>query len=152
MQISKTQSNEPLSKTTKIGAAVFLLLGVIGFLDATYLYLEHLRGTIPACNVIKGCDQVLVSSYSTIGPVPLALLGSIYYLIIIVGALIFFDTKKVHFLHLLSAFTLVGIFASLYFLYLQFFIIKALCIYCLFSAATSTLLFVNGYIVFKKTK
>ncbi|MFA6105672.1 MAG: vitamin K epoxide reductase family protein [Patescibacteria group bacterium] len=151
METLKQTSPPPLPKIDKIGAIIFLLLGIIGFLDASYLTIEHYRGIIPVCTVVTGCGTVLISKYSTVGPVPLALLGVAYYSVIIFGALLFLDLKIIKILHLLSAYTFIGILASLYFLYLQIFVIQALCLYCLFSAATSTLLFINGVYIYKKT-
>lgn len=140
-----------LPKTNKIGAMIFFLLGVAGFLDASYLTLEHYRGVIPVCNIISGCGQVLFSKYSKIGPVPLALFGVAYYSVIIFGALLFLDLKITKILRLLSVYTLVGILASAYFVYLQAFVIKAFCQYCLISALISALLFINGIFIYKKT-
>jgi uncharacterized membrane protein len=140
-----------LPKIDKIGAIIFLILGIAGFLDASYLTIEHYRGLIPVCTLITGCGQVLISKYSTIGPVPLALLGVAYYSVVIFGALLFLDLKIIKILHLLAAYTFVGIIASIYFIYLQVFVIGALCFYCLISALLSTLLFINGVIIYKKT-
>ena len=158
MQTSKATLPEQLPKTNKIprvdiiGAIIFIIIGTIGFLDATYLTIEDLRGTIPLCAIVSGCKQVLQSGYAHLGPIPLSVLGMIYYAVVIIGALLFFDLKKIRFLHLLADFTLLGIFASGYFIFLQIFIIKALCIYCLGSALTSTLLFLNGWYVYRKTR
>lgn len=152
MEILNQQSLEQLGNKGKIFAIIFLIIGLIGFLDASFLTLEHYRGSIPACGFLTGCNEVLSSPYSQIRGVPLALTGVAYYLFVIFGAIYYLDTKKLHWLHILSGFTLIGIIASLYFVYLQAFVIKALCTYCLVSATTSTLLFINGLYVFKHTK
>lgn len=150
MEIS-TPTSPPLSpKINNFGATIFLLLGVLGFGDSAFLYLEHLRGSLPVCSLISGCDKVLLSPYASIGPFPTALFGVIYYALIIGGSLYFFDSKKPKTLRLLSIFTVAGLLASLYFLFLQIFIIKALCLYCLGSAATSALLFLNGVFVYRR--
>ncbi|MEK7625174.1 MAG: vitamin K epoxide reductase family protein [Patescibacteria group bacterium] len=157
MQTSNQMSPAPSTKPNRIpqvdiiGAWLFIFIGVIGFLDAAYLTIERFRGVIPACTIVSGCEKVLISQYSHIGPLPISLLGMVYYATIIIGALLFLDFKKIHFLHLLAAYTLLGIFASAYFLYLQIFIIQALCFYCLVSAFTSTMLFFNGWYIYRKT-
>ncbi len=151
MPTSNEKLLTPSPQTNKILAIVFLLLGIVGFFDAAYLTIEHYRNVLPVCNFISGCDVVLLSKYSMIGPIPLALLGVVYYSVIIFGSILFLDLKINKILHLLAAYTLVGILASVYFLYLQVFVIKALCLYCLISALTSTLLFVNGLITYKLT-
>ena len=157
MQTSNQTSPKPSTKINNlprvdtVGAVIFIIIGVIGFLDSTYLTIEHYHGVIPVCTIVVGCQQVLQSSYASFGLVPLSLLGMIYYFIVILGALLFLDLRKIRLLHLLAAFSLLGILASGYFLFLQIFVIKALCIYCLGSALTSTLLFMNGLYVYKKT-
>ena len=42
--------------------------------------------------------------------------------------------------------------ASLFFVYIQIFILGAICLYCLTSAVTSTLIFTGSIVLFKITK
>lgn len=123
---------------------IFLVLSFIGFLDALYLTITHYSGATPSCSFLKGCDLVVTSQYSTILGVPVALLGAAYYFSLFVLSAIFIDGKRVRILVVAAYLTAVGFLASLWFLFLQIFIIQAICIYCLISAATSTLLFVTG--------
>ena len=58
--------------------AVFAFLG---FLDATYLTIKHYQGVLPPCSV-SGCENVLTSRYATVGTLPISLLGSVYYLLV----------------------------------------------------------------------
>lgn len=143
-KISKTPSN-------KIIAAIFILLGLLGFLDATYLTIGHYRHALPPCSIVHGCSQVLTSQYSTFIGVPVALLGVFYYLFILLSALAYFETKRVSILRRAAQITTIGFLGSLYFLTLQIFILRAFCLYCLFSIGTSTILFVAGRLVKKST-
>lgn len=151
METSTPTSPPLLPKTNNIGASIFLFLGLLGFGDAAFLYFEHLRGVLPTCSIITGCGQVLLSRFATVGPLPIALLGTIYYALIIGGSLYYFDSKKIGALRVLSIYSIAGLLASIYFIFLQIFVIKALCMYCLLSALTSTLIFVNGVFVYRKT-
>ncbi len=127
------------------------LISFIGFIDSAYLTVEHYTGASLKCYIVSGCDTVLTSKYSSIGPVPVALLGAIYYVIIFLSLFLYFDIKKESIIFNISKFTAVGFLMSAWFLYLQIFVIKAICFYCLISATTSTLLFILGMIiVFKK--
>lgn len=126
-----------------------VLLALIGFADATYLTVEHYSGVIPPCT-IGGCEQVLTSDYSIIFGVPVALGGALYYLFILVGSLIYFESKKELYIRIALALTVIGFLMSLYFFYLQAVVIKAFCFYCLGSAATSTILFTLAIYVFSK--
>lgn len=140
-------------KNYKLITLAFICLSLIGFFDAAYLAMEHFRGVPVTCSIFSGCEKVTASRYATIGPVPVALLGLIYYIIILLGAIVFIDTGQREIIYTLSWFTAVGFLASAWFVYLQLFVIKAVCPYCMISAATSTALFILGaYIIIKNLK
>ena len=130
----------------------FPALGAVGFADATYLTVKHFLGTPIPCAILQGCEQVTNSRYAAIFGVPVALLGAFYYLTILVLAVIYLDSRKPSVLKLLACITPFGFLASLWFVFLQIFIIKAICLYCMVSAATSTLLFIFGMYYLKKQK
>ena len=139
--------NLNLSSTTlspnkaEVIAIAFLIVSFIGFLDSSYLTVQHYRGEPPSCAIFTGCETVASSKYAVVGPVPLALLGLLYYLAIFILTVAYFDTKKERLLLLAAIFTIAGFLASVYFVYLQLFVIKAICLYCIISAASSTILF-----------
>lgn len=120
---------------------VFFVVAGLGFTDATFLAVEHYRGEIPPCSITNGCETVTTSEYSKIMGVPVAYTGVLYYISILILLVLFLDLKKTILVKGIFSLTTVGFLFSLYFTFLQFFVIKALCPYCLFSAVTSTLLF-----------
>jgi uncharacterized membrane protein len=99
-----------------------------------------LGGTVP-CSILNGCETVLNSAYSTIGGVPLALLGVIFYLVVAVGLVYFLTSGRAAIFSGLLIWTGLGFLTSLYLVWLQVAEIKSLCLYCLISAATATVLF-----------
>lgn len=133
---------------------IFLLISFIGFADAAYLTATHYSGAAAACGILEGCDKVLASAYSVFAGYPVALLGAVYYLLLIAFLLMYLATKQKRFLLIAAGLTPIGFLASLWFVYLQAFVLRAFCFYCLISALTSTLLFIIGsYILWKqKTK
>jgi len=151
MEILNQTSPRPLVTKKTIGA-FFLIFSLLGFLDATYLTVQHYQGVIPPCTVVNGCEKVLTSSYSTIANVPVALGGAVYYLAMIVLSLLYFDTKNHHWLKRAAHFSIIGLLASAYFISLQLFVIHALCLYCLGSAITSTVLFILGRMELRKMR
>ncbi len=132
--------------------AGFVVLGLIGFLDASYLTIQHYNNGILPCYVFTGCDKVTSSSYAVVAGVPVSLLGAIYYFAILIVAVLFLDTRNKKVLRILTTLPIAGFLASLWLLFLQLFIIKAICFYCVISASTSTLLFVLALWFKKLTK
>jgi len=122
--------------------AGMLLIAVFGAADAGYLASFALAGKPLVCNFLDGCQIVATSPYSRIFGVPLALFGFFFY-ITAFGLLARAFTHHSRLLsRLLIAVTFLGFLASLYFMYLQAFIIRSWCEYCILSAISSTLLFI----------
>lgn len=135
------------------------IVAAVGFIDATYLTIEHYMNAIPPC-AVGNCEVVLTSVYSVVPGtnIPAALVGALYYLLIVVLVIVLFDLKKdgqneklrVLILRKMLSITVFGFLASLWFLYLQAFVLHAYCQYCLVSAATSTILFAIAVYSMKK--
>lgn len=123
---------------------IFTIFSFLGFSDATFLTVEHFLGSPIPCSVFGGCDAVTNSVYSNIGPIPIALLGSLYYLTLVILGIIYIDTKKEIPLKIASYITVVGFLVSLILVYLQIFVINAICLYCMISALISLVLFLSG--------
>ncbi len=119
---------------------LILIIAIIGFADATYLTVKHYQNVIPPCT-IGGCETVLTSQYSQVIGIPVSLVGAVYYLILGIFLVIFLDTKKEIFLRIPLLFSIVGALASLGFISLMIFVIKAFCPYCAVSAFTSLSIF-----------
>lgn len=140
----------PFQRSLSKGVLTFLfVVAALGFADATYLTIEHYNNRIPPCTT-DGCEIVLTSVYATIAGVPVALLGAVYYLAILVLLVTYLDSKNEKFVRWALSLTVIGFLASLYLFYLQAFVIKAFCQYCLVSAGTSTALFIAALVIFKK--
>lgn len=133
--------------------AAFLLMAFIGFADAAYLTAKHYAGLIPPCSLVSGCETVLTSPYATIAwDIPIALVGAGYYLALFIGGILYVDTKNILVIKTVAYFTTAGFVTSAILIGLQVFVINALCLYCIASAITSTLLFVFGIIILRSIK
>lgn len=122
-------------------------ISLVGFADSAYLTIDHYY-TIPLpCTLTHGCETVLTSPYAMVGPIPLALFGVAYYLIVMFFALYIYTDNTVSNKHIfpLLALTLVGFLMSVIFISIQIFIIHALCMYCALSALCTVLLLVCGW-------
>lgn len=124
-----------------------ILLGLIGLIDAVYLTAKYYTQSSVFCSLLNnGCDLVTSSRYATIGGLPIALVGVVYYGVILFGAVSLWRKPRPvvwNYLFLISA---VGFMFSLWLLYLQIFIIRAICFYCIISAAASILIFIISLI------
>jgi uncharacterized membrane protein len=132
----------------KVVVVLLLAASLIGFIDAAYLTTKHYLGAPPPCGVFGGCETVTTSKYATIAGVPLALLGALYYLAVFLFVIAYLDTRRIGILQMTAGFSAVGFLASVWFVYLQLFVIKAICPYCMLSAFASTVLFMVGMTVF----
>jgi uncharacterized membrane protein len=136
-----------------------MIMALVGFADSTFLAVEHYRGVIPPCSANEGCEKVLSSQYSAVFGVPTALFGSLYYLAVSLGSFIYLESRHgrgsvaAHHAAILKwtmLATVLGFVMSLWFVYLQLFILRSICIYCMGSAATSTVLFIAAATMLKK--
>lgn len=120
--------------------AVVALVALFGLTDAVYLTVEHLSGQSVRCMVVSGCDEVLQSSYATVaGGVPVAAVGAVaYFTVFSLATLAAFGYDGAR--KLLTPLVAVMFLATLWFLYLQAFVIRAFCTYCLISATITTVL------------
>ena len=121
---------------------MYWTLGVValfGLADATYLTVAHLTGDDAVCGSSLGCSTVLGSAYATIRGIPTAAFGAVaYFTVFSLTILAAFGYARMRGLLMV----VVGLMfaASLYFLYLQAFVLHAFCPFCLFSAALTFLL------------
>ncbi len=129
------------SKSLLLSAAI---ISFLGFADSAYLTAEHYFKLPLPCSLTQGCDTVLTSPYSMVGPVPLAFFGVLYYLAVLVLVIHCYTSREFSpvFFRLIFGLTVIGFLSSAYFVYLQLFVIGALCMYCLGSTVTSTLLLI----------
>jgi len=129
---------------------VALIIAVLGFIDAAYLALEYYSGEIPPCSIVEGCEKVLTSEYAKVAGIPVALGGAIFYLLVLIGLFAYLEGKNEKLLRYALILTAIGFLSTLYFLFIQAFVLEAFCLYCLGSAISSTLLFVMAIYIFSK--
>src|SRR5262245_53461510 len=115
---------------------VTALVSLLGLADAIYLTVEHITGQSVRCTIVAGCSEVLSSSYATMSGVPLAAIGAAAYFSVFSLAILAVFGYRIAGQLLLP---LVGAMCvtSLWLIYLQAFVIRAFCQYCLFSAAVT---------------
>lgn len=133
----------------RIGVVLILLLAFFGLADSIYLTQSELSGTPLICNIqnLSGCNIVASSQYAQIFGIPLAEFGILFYGVLFVLAaleIVLFDRLL---RRVLQAVALVGVLASLYFIFVQAVFIKAFCIYCSISAAITFLILILASLI-----
>jgi len=121
-----------------------VILAILGAVDSAYLLWIKITGQVAACQNIGDCEAVNSSRYAELGGVPIALFGLLAYLLILV--LFFLELKFPEWKDslLLANFgvALGGTLYSFYLTYLEIFVLKAVCPFCVVSAVIIIILFI----------
>ncbi len=126
---------------------ILAALDTVGLFIASYLTIVELPGGVPLCGPIKGCEEVAKSEYARIGGIPVAAFGVVLSLALLSLALAWWKTDIYGLLLGHYALSLVGVLFDGYFLYLQVFVIKAVCIWCLSYEISLLLRFLIAFAV-----
>lgn len=124
-----------------------VILSALGVLVSGYLSVKRLTGGNLACSRWAECDVVNNSVYAKIYGVPVAFIGLAGYLVLLALALAALQASGLTQRKLLTAsfvLALGGFAFSGYLTYIEFFVLKAICNWCLASATLITLLGVVG--------
>lgn len=129
-----TREAEPKARSGTLFYWVLAIIALVGLADATFLTVAHLTGDDAVCGSFAGCSEVLGSKYAAIYGIPTATFGAVAYFtafsLAILAAFGYLGVKK-----FLVALVAAMFLASVYFLYLQAFVLHAYCPFCLLSAA-----------------
>jgi uncharacterized membrane protein len=128
-----------VSRFRTIIYVVAAVVSLAGLADATYLSVQALTGETLGCGGSPDCFRVLGSSYARVGGIPVALFGALAYFSVFsfaTFAAFGYRPARTFLIPTVGAMFL----ATLWFLYVQAFLLHAYCRYCLFSAAITFLL------------
>jgi uncharacterized membrane protein len=128
-------------------AIILAVLDLAGLAIAAYLSAVELGGGVPVCGPIHGCEEVARSEYSRIAGVPVAVFGVVLSLVLLTLALAWWRTDLYALLLAHYGLSLAGVLFEAYFLYLQVFVIGAVCIWCTSYGLSLVLRFVIALVV-----
>lgn len=130
MENSQPGNSAPPSATLLYAATA--IVSLVGLSDAIYLTVEHLAGRSVKCT-LSGCSEVLSSQYASFAGIPLASVGAAaYFAVFSLATLAAFGYQGVG--KLMTLIVALMFLTSLWLIYLQAFVIKAFCQFCLLSA------------------
>ncbi len=123
---------------------VITILSLVGFFVASYLWAHNLGLTGPIVCGVGDCATVQASQYATIGPIPVAAIGVLGYVALMVLSFLGLqpphrESRRIG--GLMLAGSAVGTAFSAYLTYLEAAVIEAWCQYCVVSAILITLIF-----------
>ncbi len=133
----------------RFAVAAILFLAFCGLADSAYITQQEIAGAPLLCNVenLSGCNIVAQSPYAYIFGVSLSEYGMLFYGVIFFVAAVELVLSRAMLRRSLQVLALLGVVLSLYFTFVQVFVIQALCMYCLASATIAVLLLIfSAYI------
>ncbi len=137
------QKNKSQIKTSSI---IILVASFIGLLDSIYLAYVKIANTDIYCTPGLGrCDVVNASQWSTLWGIPLGFFGIVGFASLFLLASFGNKSKMLAPYNemLIFAISLAGFLFSLYLTYIEVFVLKAVCQWCVLSALMMTIIFVT---------
>jgi len=121
----------------------------IGFLIAFYIARQKRRVHPVKCPMRGHCDTVVTSEYSRFFHVPVEYLGIFYYSFIFFSYLAFLLMPQFKYEHVLFTFfilslSLAAFLFSIYLTFIQAFLLRQFCTWCLVSAGICTVIFISA--------
>lgn len=136
----------PSCRSSRIVLILLALAGIIVAGYLTYVDLSHMNAF---CGGPFDCATVQASRFASIRGVPIAILGLLAYVAILILEVAWphADADAASWMKLgVFAIAFAGMLYSFYLTYVEFFVIHALCVYCLTSAVIiSCLAFLSGW-------
>ncbi len=120
---------------------VLYIFGLIGVIDTLYLIYHKVRGTDVACPFFprEWCYKVQHSPQNKTFGIPNSVAGFVMYVLILLLTW-FFAAGSVAFWPIQAIVTF-GFLFSMYFLYIQAFVLRAYCTWCIVSVINFTVMF-----------
>jgi len=113
-----------------------LLLSLTGLGISGYLTWKYTTDTTILCFGSGGCDAVQHSPYASVAGIPVPLLGVLAYLALVVlaAAALGMPKRRETLVLGMLGISLAGVLFSAYLTYVEIFVIRALCTWCVISA------------------
>lgn len=123
-------------------------LSILGLLVSIYMTIYKLTNNEGMCLGSGDCSTVNASRYSEVNGIPVAVLGMIGYAAIL--AVHFMETRRSYFKQngtlLIFGMALTGFIFTLWLVYVEVALIKALCPFCITSQVAMTIIFIISVI------
>jgi uncharacterized membrane protein len=126
-------------------------VAAVGLGISVYLTWTKLAGVLPICGPGGGCETVETSSYSSILGIPVALLGIGYSAAVLAGIVAWWRGGLRQGLLAAYGLGLVGILVEAYLVYLELFVIHAICLWCVAYGTTIVVGWLGALVAVRRT-
>ncbi len=124
---------------------VIIVLTLLGIFVAGYLSWSHFSGEPVYCGGSSSCELVNNSRFAFIGRLPVSLIGLTGYLFILALSLIPPKEERQWPLLLIFGGSLIGVLLQWYLFYIELFVLRAICYWCVTSQTIITLIFLLSF-------
>jgi len=138
--------------STRTAGLALGALAAAGVAIAVYLTATKLAGVAPVCGPSGGCETVETSPYSSVAGIPVALFGLGYSLVVFVAWLAWWRTEREALLLVPYVLGLVGTIVEAYLVYLELFVIHAICLWCAAYGVTVVVGWLAGVLVLRRAR
>jgi len=130
-----------------------LVLSLAGLAVSGYLTWVYTSNAVALCFGSGGCDAVQHSPYARLLGIPIPALGAVGYLMLtgLAGAALRLKRQQEMLVLALLGVALVGVLFSGYLTYLELFVIRAICTWCVVSAVIMLLTFLLTVHAYRQT-
>lgn len=123
----------------------FILLSLLGIFNSGYLVYSHYKKKHLVCPTNGNCNAVTESKWSSIFLIRNDILGIFFYLAMLISIFLFLKNPSIKiFIQVISG---LGVLFSLFLIYIQAYVIKKYCFYCLISSLLTLLIFLNSFLI-----
>ena len=133
-------------------ALAIVALAAIGLAIAGYLLAVRLAGGVPACGPGGGCETVQTSEYSELFGIPVAAYGFAFSAAVLAAGLVWLRRSDRRALLLAYGLGILGSLFVAYLTYLELFVIRAICIWCVAYGTTVVAGFVVAAIALRRAR
>ena len=139
--IFRRRAEVPFEVQARNRRLVITILSILGIFVAGYLTWTHVSGVPVYCGGSNSCDLVNNSRFAFIGDIPVSLLGLAGYVIILALSLIPQKAGRQWPALLIFGGALIGALLQWYLFYIEVFVLRAICYWCVTSQTFITLIF-----------
>ena len=118
------------------------VLALLGIFVSGYLSYIHYSGAPIYCGGSNSCELVNASRFAFLGPIPVAALGLGAYLAILILSRIQSDDDRPWPAMLIFGLALIGAMFQLYLSYIEVFVLRAICYWCVSSQIIILVIFI----------